>query len=698
MTPDMPRSMPSASGHVMAPDRFVSLADIIPILWQRRGIVMVVAVVVMMIGGAGIARFDPAWRAVAEIGFSHPVPALTGGQGNGFGLPAAYSNGDLETEAAILRSTSVLSAARAVIVGQGVEISPAEDIRPGDDPEVLDIAALRGKITVEQAGHARVLEIAVRDHDPVRATLIADAIVETYVWQRERDQRRVLSNRLMDIVAQREQAETALQQADANIAAWQAGNGFLEPDDSDMARTRLRDLTPEYEAARIEFEQVRDRVLAWQKAHQGGNADTILALPEIAGDETLRSMTARHSQLRGILSDLRQRYGDRHPMVIARQAESDALDTDILQAATRIGNQMTRDLAQADIRQSQLAARMAQWQDALQLRHVARLTLNDLIRKADLVRQNLAILGETERNVRAELAALQPDAEILRMAEIPGQPEFPARRDLALAVVMLALFAAMTVALLRHYSDQAVRSGDDLTQFGAVPLFAEIPLAGHDGEAEERDAVAHLRTMLQIGGIGVNRKIVCLTSAVSGEGKSRLARNLARSFAAAGRKTLLLDADLRRPSHAALPGAMSADLCAVLIGECDLADAIVRSGGGLADFIGARAALPGDMASLLIAGKMPGILTQLREIYDVIVVDAPPVLPVSDAIWLMKTADTGLLLVRAGHSKAGDISRAIARLVAGVGPMDGMVLIGVPSRGAYGGAVDHATSWDAAAQ
>jgi Mrp family chromosome partitioning ATPase len=188
-----------------------------------------------------------------------------------------------------------------------------------------------------------------------------------------------------------------------------------------------------------------------------------------------------------------------------------------------------------------------------------------------------------------------------------------------------------------------------------------------------------------------------------GEGKSRLAQKITARFAQNGQRVLLLDGDLRRPTLEKQPIAgrvgpvdsNKPDFSLVLQGDAVLDQAIFpvrlpddhdRTPGDVYyDFLGAEDAVSSALAGQLMAEKLLGLMQDLRHRYDYIVVDAPPVLAVADAIWLMRAADDRLLLLRAQKSRRDDILDAIQRLEQADCAADGLIFSGVSRRGAYYG-------------
>lgn len=708
----------------------ISLADILPLLWRRRGVVFLTLVICATLSVLLISRWQPTYRAVAEIAFHRsaapPVAPASGSEAAADMQPMPAM--DIETPMATLIGTDVLGASVALLRGEGIDVlseAPEgkgsgwlSDIRQwlgsgldagqyqsDDQAENRAIAVLRSKINVERAGNAAVIRISLRDSDPVRAKQMLDGVTDTFVWKRQHDQRQRLSAQLQSVTQQRIDAEAAVTRAEADLEQERAQQQDIAGLDRDLVRQRLTTLNPQYQAATLARDEAAQRMKRLGAARTSGQPENLLEIPLVARDETVRMLVLRHAQLQAEQADLAKRYGSRHPKMIAKNAEVTAARTALVDAARRVAATIPEDLETARTKQQVLGQSIAHWQSVLARLDQAAKAEESFQRKVDTARQGLVLLTDRQRVLQSALAALTTDTEVVRRADQPTRPVFPARRDLALAAVLISVFLAVVMAFLREYFDQSIRSRSALEYLSGVPVFGEIPTGSDKGpgkilsDTEEADAVAHLRTVLNIAGATADRSdevaggamVVCVTSPLPGDGKTRLAWQLAESFSSGGKRVLLLDGDLRRPT---LPGFLvrdatrpKGDLVRLLLGECQADQAILPAGTmsetAHFDFVGAAAPVPSALGGQLISERAEGVISSLVARYDVVVIDAPPVLVVSDAIWLMRYADHRLLLIRTARSRRDDILSALDRLEQGGCHADGLVMVGGPRRVSY---------------
>ncbi|HEY5881078.1 MAG TPA: polysaccharide biosynthesis tyrosine autokinase [Nakamurella sp.] len=248
------------------------------------------------------------------------------------------------------------------------------------------------------------------------------------------------------------------------------------------------------------------------------------------------------------------------------------------------------------------------------------------------------------------------------------------------------------VVLLRSRLDTSVRQirtlsilTDDAPVLGVIPFDRDArksPIMV-DGRSRsiQAEALRQVRTSLQFVDVESRVQVVVITSSISGEGKSTAATNLAISFRQSGRKVLLIDADLRRPRVSAYLGLEgSVGLTNVLAEQVTLDDVVQPWGGG-GMMVLPSGSIPPNPSELLGSERMAELLATLRKNYDIIVIDTPPLLPVTDAAVLATQADGAALVARYGKVSRNQVGRAVRSLRAVDGRLLGTILNGAPRRG-----------------
>ncbi len=263
-------------------------------------------------------------------------------------------------------------------------------------------------------------------------------------------------------------------------------------------------------------------------------------------------------------------------------------------------------------------------------------------------------------------------------------------RMLTLAALVGLLIGA-GLAILREMLDVTIKTAETLGSVTEAPVLAVIPfdtsarqiplvMAG-DPHSARAEAIRHLRTNLQFVDVDRPVKAIVITSSVPDEGKSTTAVNLAIAFAEMGRRVVLIEADLRRPRMAEYLGIEGAvGLSNVLAGQVAVADVLQPWGHGYLQVL-ASGFIPPNPSELLGSRNMSALLTRLRTDFDIILIDTPPLLPVTDAAVVATHADGAVLVARSGKTATTRVRTALASLRAVDSQILGCVLNMQPTKG-----------------
>lgn len=280
---------------------------------------------------------------------------------------------------------------------------------------------------------------------------------------------------------------------------------------------------------------------------------------------------------------------------------------------------------------------------------------------------------------------------VVDAAPLPTSPVSPQPvRNLGLAAV-LGLLLGLGLAVLREMLDTSIKNATDIESATPAPLMAGFnfdpvavsrPLITElDSHAPRVEAFRVLRTNLAFVDVDNDSKVFAVSSSVPGEGKTTTATNLAITMALAGHRVLMVDGDMRRPQVA---GAFDLEpqvgLTTVLIGAIDLEEAL-QDGPVDSMWVLTSGTIPPNPSELLQSQAMRELLDRARKEFDVIVIDTPPLLPVTDAALIAAQADGALVVVRHGRTTRDQLRLSMDRLEAVDAKALGVVLNMVPPRG-----------------
>ncbi|NMM23831.1 MAG: polysaccharide biosynthesis tyrosine autokinase [Phycicoccus sp.] len=279
-------------------------------------------------------------------------------------------------------------------------------------------------------------------------------------------------------------------------------------------------------------------------------------------------------------------------------------------------------------------------------------------------------VAELEKPTNGQSSPIQ--VSTVRTATAPTAPSSPkTKTNLALGLV-LGILLGFGLAVLREVLDTKVRTEADVHKVTDASVIASI---GYDADAPQHplivqtspqshrsEAFRRLRTNLQFLDIADRPKTIVVTSSLPGEGKSTTAINLAITLADAGSRVVLVDADLRRPSVAEYMGVEGqVGLTTVLIGRATVQDVVQPWGNGYLHIL-PSGQVPPNPSELLGSRSMANLLDQLAQLYDIVLLDTPPMLPVTDAAILAKMTGGALVVVGADWLNRQQLAEAMGSL------------------------------------
>lgn len=316
------------------------------------------------------------------------------------------------------------------------------------------------------------------------------------------------------------------------------------------------------------------------------------------------------------------------------------------------------------------------------------------------LQQELSTYQSELSQVQLEASLQTGEAELTAPAVVPPGPSSPKPKRNAAAGFLVGLVLAAGAVLLRDYFDDAVYGPGDLEDLAAeIPVLAVIPSVG---ERKRKTTVAfpvltapssvaseayrQLRTSLQFADLDSSQRVIQVTSSVSAEGKTTTAVNLAAALGQTGVRTVLIDADLRRPRiHTFFRVPNQRGLTDALGAAADIGDLVVAVPDMAGLFVLTSGRIPSSPAELLSSPRLGALLMDLRGRFDYVVLDSPPVLPVADASILAGQVEGTIIVARAGSTSRRSLDRALDSVLRVGGRPAGFVLNDLPfDRRGYG--------------
>jgi polysaccharide biosynthesis transport protein len=317
----------------------------------------------------------------------------------------------------------------------------------------------------------------------------------------------------------------------------------------------------------------------------------------------------------------------------------------------------------------------------------------------------LAALVNQEGVLSQQLAQLQVDAAgntapvvLDSPAQVPTSPSSPKPPEDAALGLVAGLVLGLGGAFLRDNLDDALLTQESAERTAGAPVLATVPLVPSwkrrdrplvisiaNPTSPAAEAYRSLRTSLQFAGQERDLRTILVTSPASEEGKTTTLANLGAVYAQAGKQVVLVSCDLRRPRLGKFLGVdESVGLTTVLLGEHALAQVVQPVQGDRRLWVLPSGPLPSNPAELLSGQGAQEVFAALTQSFDVVLIDSPPLLPVTDAVLLSRQVDATVLVVAAGQTRRGELQRAAEKLDQVSAPVVGIVLNEVTRMGSSG--------------
>lgn len=644
------------------------LTDYLMVLWRRKGMIVGTVLLGMLAALAYLWLAEPVYRATAILEL-HPNEPQILSEVEQVGAGPGREETFLNTQYALLQSRAV--AERVVD-----RLSEKEQGRLLDDRSAAEasrprlVRAIRQRVSVYAPKDSRLVEVSFDSTEAELAAAVANAVAASYVaLQSER--RLATTKKARDwLGSQLEKLKRDLQASETKLAAFKKKHGLLDSDSLAALRGQelsgLKETLLEARSERIHREVTHEQV---QAARRSGD---LLTLAPLLDSPSVQELQMERNRLETRLEQLRTHYGPNAPKVISTRAE-------LTEVRQRLDSEIRAEIAaiektyqQAATRESRLEQRRREVSNDAREQSDLEFELAALERDVETNRQLYEALRERIKETDLSSTLETTVADVVDQAAAPQAPYAPQPRRAFGAAGLLSLALGLVLAFLREGANRTFQTTRQLEQELRLPALGAIPdlhgrarlpnLLRAPARPQEimTEALGEIRTRLEVGGIdGQRPQVIMVTSALQGEGKSTLATHLAAVYGDLGR-TLLVDADLRRPGLGPLSGPLG--LTDLASGDSELKACIRRDPRYRNLFVLGRGTGQVKPLEFLASEALARTFEMLRRQFQTIIVDTAPVLPVSDALILGQHSDGAILAVRAGKTGTEAIDDSIHRL------------------------------------
>ncbi len=551
--------------------------------------------------------------------------------------------------------------------GQPPALTPREEAAP----------VTLQQLKVTRPPNTYLMQIAYRSADPQLAADAANAITQSYLEHSYEIRLRSSAGVARFMERQIEELKAKMERSSRALNEFERELDVINPEEkTNILSARLLQLNTEFTNAQSE----RLKREAEFQSISGGSLEAALAAPQ---GEALRKLAEHRNEAAERFAEVKSHYGANHPEF--RKAEAQVGQVNAAIEATR----------QQIVDRTAIGYREAQGHEAM---------VGDAVKvaKAEFDRMNARSFeyqavkreADADKNLYEELVRKIREAGInagfqngsIRIADAarPGlKPVYPNHVLNVLLAFLLSSLLAVGTAVLSDLLDTTVRDPEQVARtlhaevIGSLPLMkdqragslAALKDGSADGKGRELhdlsgfgEAVRALRNSILLGNFDRHYRSLLVTSAAPGDGKTTTAANLAAAHAEQGKRTLLIDGDLRRPSvhrNFNLPGAVG--LSNALLGEISWREALIQTG-GLPDLYILPAGPPSRRASDLVGRGLSELLEEASVEYDLVILDAPPLLGFAEPLQMATAVDGVIVVARAGRTNRRAVASVLATL------------------------------------
>lgn len=641
-----------------------------------------IVVIVLLIGAAATLLSKPVYSAASAIRFESDSSQMIQISNTG---TAIGSSDDFERESQtqidLIKSRAMAKAvydqAKLATNKRFLEIA---GVTGGDDDKGSSQAALakenaavsflQSSIVVERNPGTELIDIQFRSSDPQLAAFLANAYAKASVqldlqhkFDSSKYARDFLTNQLRLARERLERSEVALNSyvAENGLISVQAGTEGAET--TTVASNLASSATTANEAS--------NQRIAAEQAWRATQTVPLMSVPQVLADTQVQGLRAQLAAARAKLLQDRATYGASHPTAQTDQESVNSLSAAMQAAAREVVSGLRTQYETAQRQEAALLERVSNLKGNVISEERLGVRSNILKRDVDTNRVLYDALLQRQKEVSATAGLNKSSVSIVDEATVPSKPVSPNLLvNLAIALVAGLFFGLLTV-LIKSQLDQKLRTPEDIAAATGLPILGVIPVLNRAISMPEEldnprsslsEAFFSTRTHIALARPNGLSKTLSVTSSREGEGKSTTAYGLARSIAKMDMRVLMIDADLRQPSaHRFFNVSNKLGLTELLSANAEF-EAVIQN----TDFenlnIITSGAAPPNPAELLAHSTLDTVLAKARELYDVVVVDGPPILGMADALLLAAKVDGVIFVTEAEGATRASLRRSLARL------------------------------------
>ena len=680
------------------------LRDSFIILHKHKWLILSFLLTVVTVATIASFKMRPVYEAVARVEIEREYPNILPFQS----VATEGSSRDLETyietRSKVLQSETL---ALATIKSLGLDKHP-EFASEDDTGQLQPMTSSAGTVSqrkpaiiedfldrldVSLIRKSRLLEVKFEAHDPELAAQIVNTHLENFIEHNFRTRYEATVQASNWLATQLEGLKIKVEKSEDALVAYERENQIWEIDDRQNITTqKLADLNRELTLAQADRMQKESSY----RLARTGNID---AVPAVRDSPMYQNFSGKYAELNDRYTEALAQFGPKYPKVLRLEAQLKELRQLLEREKQNIIARIGSEYRTAGEREKLLALALEKQKAEVNQLAQKLVQYNLLKREAGTNRQLHEGLMQRIKEAGVSAGLRSSNIRVVDPALIPSEPARPQKALNIVLAIFVGLVGGVGLAFIRAYLDNTVRTPDDVEHLTRLPSLAIIPefatlngrgrltsrakllksstekmaqppvelIAHARPQSQISEAFRALRTSLLLSQAEGPPQVILVTSVLPQEGKTTATVNLGVTLAQLGDRTLLLDADLRKPGIGKVLGfsdRKAAGLSSYLAGASSLEEITVHP--NIANLAAIPTGpIPPNPAELLSSPRLRDAITALRRDYKFILVDSPPILSATDAVILSVLADCVLLVVRSGETPKEAFTRA-RDLLAGV--------------------------------
>ncbi|MEE3358986.1 MAG: polysaccharide biosynthesis tyrosine autokinase [Pseudomonadota bacterium] len=520
------------------------------------------------------------------------------------------------------------------------------------------VQSLRNGLRIKRVDESYVIDVSITTGLAQLSAEVANTLAQIYLETQLRERQKVIEKAtdwLSDQVALR---EGELTQAERRVEQAKKDNLDYAGASPQVLEQQALSLNQALSSVRADKTRIKEELEILESIPAENLLEVNLqpnAYPAIAAlQSTRRSLVQEEARL-SIL------YGPNHPKRRLLDAEFSRVESEFAREVTKQKRNLSENITALAARETSLSADILEIERGISNISERSLTLRQLETEANAIRDGYETALTRLADTRAQLQIQRAEAKVVNAAAIPAGPSAPRIKLMTGFGASLGLSLGLILALLMEILEKGFRRDPDIERATGVRVLTRLPIKrSAASECLYLERIRQLWTVLSKR-MNDEASVIMMTSSMPGEGKTTTAMNLANAAASMGRSVVLLDLDTRQKSLSRQVGLFSGpDLHAHLTQGCDL-DEVIHSADDLSfDFAGIG---PETVGAPIYSGRvMRALFANLKKRYDIVIVDAPPLLPVSDSLSIAPLVDQVLFVVQYGATARGSVADGLATL------------------------------------